>query len=173
MNTYNRVINSELDTNLNARVLRATIGVGLTATFLTGVWVTPAWVFTASVLAIYLVGSAILDKSLLDVVFKAPSEEAAVPTDYERNRGNLGRVARGVTAGVAMGSVLGDAAIDAYALEATEIFMLNVGGMLLAMTTLFHGRHASTGPFKPALAGSISGTGQVIEPQAANSKRAA
>lgn len=172
MNTYSHV-NSELDTNFNARVLRAIIGVGLTGTFLTGIWVTPAWVFTASVLAIYLVGSAILNRSLLDVVVKRPSEEAVAQADYERKRGNIGRAARGVTAGVAMGSVLGDAAIDAYALEALDIVMLSVGGAFLAMTTLFRGDRVSTGQFVPVMAGSMSGTGQVTEPHPADRKRAA
>lgn len=106
MNTY-AYANGELDTNFNARMLRATIGVGVAGTFLTGIWVSPAWIFTASVLSVYLVASAILNKTLIDVFFKSPSKGAAVWTDQERTRGNIGRAARGVTDGVAMGSVVG------------------------------------------------------------------
>lgn len=172
MNTY-AYANGELDTNFNARMLRATIGVGVAGTFLTGIWVSPAWIFTASVLSVYLVASAILNKTLIDVFFKSPSKGAAVWTDQERTRGNIGRAARGVTAGVAMGSVLGDTVIDAYALEAVEIFMLNLGGALLAMTTFFRGNQSNAGHFAPAMAGSLSGTGQVTEAQTADRKRAA
>lgn len=172
MTTYGQ-INSEPETNLNARMLRAAIGVGVTGTFLTGIWVSPAWIFTASVLAIYFVTSAILNKSLIDAFVKSPGNEAAVRMGYQRNRGNMGRVARGATAGVALGSVLGDAVIDAYALEAIEIFMLNVGGVLLAMTTLFGGKAAFPEIPAPVMAGSPSGTGLVTEPDFGSSKRAA
>lgn len=171
MNTYAH-IHSGLDTHFNGRMLRATLGVGLAATFLSGMWVTPAWVFTAAVLAIYLVTSAILDKSLLDMVFRAHGHEAAVQPAYDRARMTVGRLARGATAGVAMGSVLGDAVIDAYVLDALDIFLLNAGGVFLAMTTLVRGASTSekTGT---STAGSIPGTDQVAEPEFGSTKRAA
>lgn len=171
MNT-NAHSTSELDVNFSARILRATIGVGLATPFLTGVWVTPAWILTASVLAIYLVISAILGKGLLDIVFRSAAREAVQPA-YGGARTNVGRLARGATASVAMGSVLGDAVIDAYALEAIDIFMLNVGGVLLAMTTLFGAKPAFTETPAPVMVDSISGTGQVTEPEFASKKHAA
>lgn len=172
MNTYAH-IHGELDSDLNARILRVTIGLGVAGTFLTGIWTSPAWIFTASVLSIYMVASAILNRSLVDAFSKSANEEAAAPTDCQKiRRGNIGRAARGVTAGLAVGSVLGDAVIDAYALEAIEIFMLNVSGAFLAMTTLFRGDRAGTEHFRPVMAGSPSGTGQVTNPHA-DTKRAA
>lgn len=163
---------SQLDANLGERILRATIGVGLTTTFLTGVWVTPTWIFTASVLALYLVVSAIVDKGLLDIVFKPETREAVQPPSGKA-RSNVGRLARGATAGVALGSVLGDAVIDAYVLDALDIFMLNVGGIFLAMTTLFR---PETGlaelPISP-VAGAMSGTRQVSKPEFDTKERAA
>lgn len=173
----------ELDSRFNARMLRATLGLGLAGTFLTGLWVAPAWIFAASVMAVYLVTTAILDKGVMDAVpgsAKGRSQEPA----YEHNVPHVGRVARGAAAGAALSGVLGDALIDAYVLDAFGIFALNVLGIYLTMTAIIAwdpvnalfrsgavpmGVRAATAP-----AGrSMADTGPVFGPRTAGAKRVA
>lgn len=174
-------LNQELDVNFNARVLRATLGVGLVGTFLTGILVTPIWVFTASVLAIYLVTSAILDKDILHLMYSG--REAAEQPTFERNLNGAVRMVRAATAGVALGGVLGDALIEAYLLDAFGIFALNTVGVYLAMTSimgwdpvnaLFGAGPPPVKTLTPSTVRPISGSTQkVAEPQPLSKRRAA
>jgi len=177
MYTYAQ-IDGELDRNFNARMLRAALGVGIAGTFLTGIWVTPAWVFAASVMAIYLVTTAILDKTIPNAIIKSLGQESR-RSAYESNVGYAGRMVRGATAGAALGGVLGDALIDTYLLDAFGIFALNFAGVYLAMTAiiawdpvnaLFRSGPYPAMPATPSVARTLPGTGQVTEPQPVTAK---
>lgn len=178
MNTYARN-DPALGAHVTGRMTRAALGLGAAGTFLAGVWVSPLWIFAASVLSVYLVTTALLDRRVLIGPYESAGRDPTGASGYQRRLGHAWRLARGAAATTAMGSVLGDALIDAYMLDAFEIFVLNMGGVYLAMTTVAQdpvGALFTAGPPAAETApptGGIPGTGPVGRLQRTADKHAA
>lgn len=172
-------IDDELTANFNNRMLRATSAMVLLGTFLTGMWVNPVWICLASVASIYLMSSAILDKGLSGTT--AEVRDACAETNLD----NRGRAARGAVAGAALGGVLADPAVNAYLLNAVDIFTLSTIGVYLALTGIMAwdpvnalfgaGARPAAEPVAVPGAGArtLPGTGPVAEPEPHSDRYAA
>ena len=162
------------------RTARAVLGLLIPGSFLGGAWASPEWIFTASVLSLLLVMSALLDGRLPRGLRRPAAEGARETAPYRRRLGAGWRLVRGVSGAAAMSSVLADALVDAYILDAFEIFVLNMGGAYLAMTAafqdpvkaLFSGLPPDSRATPPVTA-TLPGTGRVTDPRPDPARHAA
>jgi len=132
MNTYR--INSEtLDATFNKRTLRVALSVAAFSAVLAGYETNPMGIFLLCGASIYFMITATIGEGLLEVLVRSAGTVAkwtASTASHASNLGHSQRIARGATAGVALGGVLS----GAFLIDAADIFALNVVGFFLAMT---------------------------------------
>lgn len=107
-------------------VLRAASGIGIACIALAGHWSHPWALFALSGLSVYLTCSAIIGKGLWDAFFKSDTDETGT------NVARAERAGRGVTAGVAMGTVLSGALL----LDPVDVFVLMLVGVYTGLSAL-------------------------------------
>lgn len=130
MDTYH-FINEPLDANFHKRMMRVTLGLGAIGLALTRYKADPLGIFLLSTISIYLMISAIIGRGVLDIVLKGVrSQTRKASVSHALNLQAPERVVRGITAGVALGSVVS----STFVLNPLDFFALNLAGFFFATT---------------------------------------
>lgn len=119
------------DGTMGRRILRGTLGVGAFTSVLVGYAASPWSIFFLSSASIYLMTTAVIGEGLLDVLVRwTGARSKAATASHACNLGHAQRVARGITASAALGSVLS----GPFLMDAGDIFVASVAGFFLATT---------------------------------------
>lgn len=113
------------------RILRTALGVAAFSPVLAGYETEPAGIFVLSAASVYFMTTAILGEGLLEVLFRVirgAAGEVALP--HGHNIGHPARAARATAAGAVLSGVLS----GTFAMDAGDIFALNVAGFFLGTT---------------------------------------